>query len=148
MQPEHKGYDEFRSHSLLALHLYGAVHHVHDILGDGHSQPCALNPADGAGCLPLKGLENMLKELRAHADAVIPDSELIFCISRRGSALFRDSHAHDAACSGILDGIAQQVQKHLIQPEPVTVYLLVYHVHSVYMKLQLLCMDIRLHNIA
>ena len=45
--------------ALLAGHGDGAAHHVHNVFGDGHAKPRALDAADGAGPLPLKGVEDV-----------------------------------------------------------------------------------------
>ena len=60
MRAESKGNRKCGSHSLLALHLNETIHHIHNILGDGHSQPGSLNLVDGGVFLPLEGFENVL----------------------------------------------------------------------------------------
>ena len=45
VEPERKGNRKFRSHTLLALHLDGTVHHIHNILGNRHTKTRSRNPA-------------------------------------------------------------------------------------------------------
>ncbi len=106
MQFKGKCRAEFRSDARFAFHRDGTVHHIHNILGDGHPQPGSLNPADGAVLLPFEGFENMLHKRLAHADAVILDHKLIIGIALRRSRLFRDPHADDTACPRIFHAVA------------------------------------------
>ncbi len=148
LEPEGEGYYEFRAHALLALHPDGAVHHIHDVLRDRHSQPGSLYLADGGIALPLKGLEDAPHEFLAHADAGILDGEIEVRVSGRRHGSLTDPHGDQAAGAGIFDGIAQEVQQHLVQPQLVAVDFLVDHVHRIDIEFQLLCPDIRLNDIA
>ena len=80
----------------------------------------------------------MLHELRRHADARVLDAELIVGAAGGGAALLRYADADRAARLGVLDGIAQQVQQDLVQPQAVAVDVLVHHVHRVHIEVQLL----------
>ena len=103
---------ECGSFSLLALHLDGAVHHLHDILRDGHAQAGASVPACVASVLLGEGVKDMGHKIRAHADTGIGDgkAEGRFPVKLRFPlhlevdmpALRRELH-----------GVAQNVDQHL-----------------------------------
>mgnify|MGYP006949056123 CR=1 FL=1 len=67
----------FRTLALFALNADGTAHHVDDVLADGHTEARAPDAADRRALLAGKGLEQMLLELLAHADAVVLNMELI-----------------------------------------------------------------------
>ena len=67
---------EFAALSLLALHLNDAVHGVHNMLGNGHAQAGTLGPVNPGFVLAGEGVENLVFELRRHADAVVLDMEM------------------------------------------------------------------------
>ncbi len=148
LEPEGEGYQEFRAHALLAFHPDGAVHHVHDVLRDRHPKPGSLDLADGGVALPLKGLEDAPHEFLAHADASILDGELEVRVSSGRQGRLSNPHGDQAARAGIFDGIAQEVQQHLVQPQLVAVDFLMNHVHGIDIEFQLLCPDVRLDDIA
>ena len=131
-----------------ALHRDGPVHHIHDVSGDGHAQAGALNAAGGGVVLSLEGLKDMGDKLLAHPDAGVLHAELISGVSRRGPRLLRHADADHAPRWGVLDGIAQQVEQNLVQTQAVAADVLVNYVHRVHIQLQLLGMDIRMHDVA
>ncbi len=126
--------------------MNGPVHHLHDVPGNGHAQASALDAAGGRVPFPLEGFKDMGDKLFAHADASVPDVELVGGVARRGAGLFRYPDADDTSGGGVFDGVAQQVQQNLVQPQPVAEYVLVDHVHGVHVQLQLLGMNVRLDD--
>ena len=134
--------DELGALALLCLHLDGAAHHIHDVFGDGHAKAGALDLADRGGALPLKGFKDLLGKLRAHADAVVLDAELILPEAVHRTRKLPHPHRDHAARRGELDGVGQQVQQHLVQPGLVAVDVLVGHIHGVHIQIQLLCVDL------
>ena len=67
---------ELRPLAQLALHLNGAAHGVHNVLGDGHAQSGALGAADPGVVLPDKGFEDFGLELRGHANAGVLNAKV------------------------------------------------------------------------
>ncbi len=101
--------------------LDGAAHHIHDVLGDGHAQTGTLDLAHGGASLPLKGIEDPLRKLRAHADAIVLDPDLILLPALPGPRQLSEPDGDRSACRGELDGVGQKIQQHLIQPRLVTI---------------------------
>ena len=90
----------------------------------------------------------MLYKFFAHSNAAVFNKKFIIGKSCRRTFFFCDPKADTAAGSRIFYRIAQQVQKHLIKPQFITVDLLIKDIHRVNVELKLLCPDIRLQNIA
>ncbi len=86
-------------------------------------------------------------KLLAHADARVLDGKLIAGKSRRRARLFNHTQADDAPRRGVLDGVAQQIQQNLVQPQTVAENVLVDHVHRVHIQLHLLGVDVRLDDV-
>ena len=107
------------------------MHHIHDIFRDCHAQPRSLNAADSRISFPFKRLKDMCHELLAHADARILDTEFIICITLRRTGFLRNAHTDNAARARIFDRITKQVQKHLIQPQFITVDFFIQYVNRV-----------------
>ena len=89
-----------------------------------------------------KGLKDLLGKFRAHADAVVLDTELVLPAAAHLTGKLPHPHRDRAARRGKLDGIGQQIQQHLIQPGLIAVDVLIGHIHGVHIKLQLLRMDL------
>ena len=134
--------DKLGALARLCPDLDGAAHHIHDVLGDGHAQAGALDPAHGGASLPLKGIEDLFRKFRAHADAVVLDPDLILLPVLPGPRKLSEPDGDRSACRGELDGVGQQIQQHLIQPRLVAIDILIGDVHCVHIKLQLLCVDL------
>ena len=128
---EAEGHDELAALARLAREGDGAAHQIHDVLGDGHSQAGALNAADGGAFLPAELLEDVLLELFAHADAVVLDAELIADAALGCTVLLGDADADHAAGGGELDGVGQDVQQDLVQPQRVGDDVLILNVHGI-----------------
>ncbi len=148
VQTEREGDRKFSSHALFARHRDGTVHHIHDIFRDRHAKTGPLDFTDGAVALPLKGLKNMRHKLRTHADAAVLDGKLIAAVAGRSARFFCDPHTDMAAGPRIFYGIAEQIQKNLVEPELVTVNVFVHDIHGINLQLKLLGVDIRLQDIA
>ena len=67
---------EFTSLSRRASQLDGTLHCLHDCLGNRHAKTGTLNFLDRRIIRPCKGIENILLELRVHADTVILHPEM------------------------------------------------------------------------
>ena len=96
--------------ALRCLHLDGAAHHIHDVFGDGHAKAGALDSADRGGALPLEGLKRFFGKLRAHADAVILDAELVLpaaCTFRQAGDPHRDRAARRVNLMALTAGSAR-----------------------------------------
>ena len=138
---------ELRAIAQLALHLNGAAHGVHDVLGDGHAQAGALGLMHPGVILPDKGLKDPRPELRRHADAVVLDAEMdtdeVLPLLRR---LLVHGDLDPPLFGGELDGVAQDVEKHLVEPQAVTADILVGDVVDGHIELLALGADLGLND--
>ena len=141
-------YPEFAAFAFFALDSDGPAHHFHNIFGDSHTQSRALDSGFGGAGLPLKGLKNMFYKVGSHADAVVLHEEHIISIAPVEGGFLFDSKAYHASRRCIFYGVAQEVQKHLVQPELVAVDVLVAHVHGVDAQRQALGGDLGVEDIA
>ena len=148
LEAEAQAHRELRPLPGPALYRDGPAHEVDDVLGDGHAQAGALDAADGGGALPLKGLEDAGEEVLAHADARVLHGEDVACEALPLTGLLHDAHGNLSAGAGKFHGVAQEVQKHLVQPELVAVDVLVAHVHGVDAQRQALGGDLGVEDIA
>ena len=139
-------YDEFAALARLALNGNGAAHQVHNVLGDGHAQAGALNAADGGVFLTGELLKDVLLEFLAHADAIVLDAELIAGPALGRTVFLGNADADHAARRGELDGVGQNVQQDLVQPQRVGDDILVLHIHGINEKRQALCRNIGLDD--
>ena len=130
--------DKLGAPVLLGLHLDRAAHHLDNVPSDGHAEAGSLYPADRRGTLAFKRLEDLLRELRTHADAVVADAELVLCTVAHGSGKLPDTHGDRAARRRELDGVGQQVEQDLPHARPVAVNVLVGNVKRIHIKLELL----------
>ncbi len=148
VQAEREGDRKFGPNARFACYGNGTVHHIHNIFRDGHAEAGSLDFADGAVSFPLEGLKNMRYELRAHTDAAVFDGKFVVAVTVRSARFFCDPHADMTAGSRIFYGIAEQIQKNLIEAELITVNIFVHNVHRIDLQLELFGMNIRLQNIA
>ena len=139
-------YDEFAALARFAFDRDGAAHHIHDVLGDGHTQAGTLNAADGGAFLPAERLKDVLLELFAHTNAIVLDAELIAATALGRTVLLGNADADRTACGSELDGVGQNVQQDLVQPGLIAVDILVGHIHRVHIKFQLFCVDLPADN--
>ena len=145
-KPQLQPYNKLRTGSYLAFHLDGSSHHIHDILGNGHAQSRTLDAADSGSLLPGKGLKEMLLELLAHAQACVLHMNLILCIALQAHRVLLYPYADGTARIGKLHGIAEKVQQHLVQTQPVAVNILIYHAQCVKKQVQPLGHNVPLEN--
>ena len=145
---EGKGYCKFGTDILLAGHADRTVHHRDDVLGDRHAKAGSLYAADGGVALPLKRFKDMGDKFIAHANARILDLKFIGCMTFRAAWFFCDFDADNPAGSRVLDGIVEQIEQYLVQTEPVTVDIFILYINGIHVQLELLCVDIRLNNVA
>ena len=123
--------------ALDALHGDGAVHHVDEVLGDGHAQAGSLDAADGGGALAFERVEDVLDELRAHADARVRHDEPVAPVARRRAIELVDLHLHEAAGVRELQGVAEQVQQDLVDAQLVAAHVGMAHPGGVHGEVQL-----------
>ena len=124
-------HDELAALARLAFDGDGAAHQVHDALGDGHAKSRARDAAHGGAFLAGELLKDVRLELLAHADAVVLDAELVAGVARGGTVLLGYADADHAARGGELDGVGQDVQQDLVEPQRVGDDVLVFDVHGV-----------------
>ena len=99
-----------------AVHGDGSTHHVHEASGDRHAQPRARHAAGGRVVLPGKGIEDVLLERRADADAVVLHLEAQVCVAPGDLRQALDGQRNPSALGRILDGVGQQVLQNLAEP--------------------------------
>ena len=101
-----------RALSLLALYLDGAIHELHDALGDGHSQSRAPKTARSRRILLAEGVKDLGQELLAHANARVLHHK-----AQGGAPHVAHGHLHregdTTALRRKLDRIPQDVDEHL-----------------------------------
>ncbi len=148
IETEGKGNADPSARALSAFHRDRAVHQIHNVFGDGHPQTSALNAAERGIALPLKGLKNAADKFLAHTDAVVLDDKLIIGEALGGAGLFQRRHRDGAAGVGIFDGVAQQVEQHLVEAQLIAANLLVLDARKIHMEGLLLGVNVRLHNAA
>ena len=139
-------YDEFAALARFTFNRNGAAHHIHNVLGDGHTQAGTLNAADGGAFLPAERLKDVLLERFAHTNAIVLDAELIAATALGRTVLLGNADADRTACRSELDGVGQNVQQDLVQPQRVGDDVLVLYVHSINEKRQPLCRNIGLDD--
>ena len=88
----------------------------------------------------------MLLELLAHADACVTDNKFILCTALRSVPLLLNLQADKTADLVELHAVAQNIQQHLRQPQPVSNNMLMHNIYSIKHKIQLLRSYIRLNN--
>ena len=103
---EIQSHSEIRSLLQFTLHLNGAAHGIHDILGDRHSKPGALRLVNSQVVLPDKRFKDLFAEFLRHAYAGIryiqmhPD-----IILTQGRLLLIQRHSNGTALRSKLDRI-------------------------------------------
>ena len=138
---------EFRTLILLALNFNGSLHCLYDALRDRHSKASPLNLADLL-LVSGKAVKNLFHKLRRHSDAGIlyPEMASDIVLSCR-RVLLGKIDIDPAVLRRELDCIWQEVQKHLVQAHSVAVYLLRLYLLHKNIKMLLLAVDLRLHDI-
>ena len=111
--------------ALLAFHGDIAVHHFHQILGDGHAEAGAAVTVGRAGVLLGKGLKDLRNVFLAHTDAGVLDDKAHHAVVVKPGGLF-DRQGDAAALGGELDGIAENVDQHLLELHIVADIVVVY----------------------
>ena len=106
-QAEGDGDSGLRTYAKFTLNFDGAIHHIHNVLGNRHSQAGTLDAAGGGVPLPLKWLEDMGDKAFTHADPSVFYMELVPGPACRGAGLFNDPDADYAAGGSVFDGVAQ-----------------------------------------
>ena len=107
---------------LLAGDGDGALHLVHNIFGDGHSQAGALGALHPGAVLPGEGLKDLLLEFLRHADARVPHDKVGADVAGpQGGVLLGHGHGDAAPLGGEFQGVGEQVEQHLIEADAVAV---------------------------
>lgn len=120
LQFEGNRYRECRPFTGFAFHIDAAVHHVDNIFGNGHPQAGSLDfIADRVVCT-FKWFENLFYKVGRHADSGIADNELIGSVTCILWRQFTDLYVDFPACRCKFQGIARDVQKHLVNTKGVT----------------------------
>ena len=109
--------------ALGALHGNSAVHHVHEVLRDGHAEPGALDAADGGGALALEGVEDVLDEFGAHANTRVRHGEAVAPVADWRAGQLVQRHLDESVGIRELQGVAQQVQENLVDAQLVAAHL-------------------------
>ena len=138
--------NKFGAFALFCLNFNRSSHHIHNVLSNGHTKACPLSPADGGSPLPFKRRKNLLYKFRTHADSTVFYTDLIqttvFCFSRE---LFQPN-GNGSTGRRKFDRIGQKIQQYLIQTRLIAIDVLIRHIHSIHIKLQLLRMDLPTDN--
>ena len=120
---------EFRADALFRFDLDAAVHHLHDVLRDGHAEAGAAVLALAAAVLLGEGVEDFGDEGRVHADARVLDAEFhrgLLAEDRR--ALHRQGDL--AGGVGKLDGVGEDVDQNLLELHVVADIIVVHLAHD------------------
>ena len=138
---------ELRPPIRFAAQLYGSLHLVHDILGDGHAQPRSFYPVDAGIGLARKRIIDSLLEFFRHADASIlhMDMGAHMPISQRGTLLIQ-AHGDGTAQGRELERVGKQIQQNLIQPHVVGIDSFRQNIANTDIETQFLRSDLRLHD--
>ena len=99
------------------------MHHVYEVLRDGHAEPRALDAADGGGSFALEGVEDVLDEFGAHANARVRYGEAVASVADRRAGQLVQRHLDESAGIRELQGVAQQVQENLVDAQLVAAHL-------------------------
>ena len=107
---------ELRADIALGMHGDASAHHIDQLLADGEAEAGAtIAPCDRSIFLQKRG-EDRVEPILVDTDAAIDDGDQQALAV--GGVLDPRFHV-DAAAFGELDGVADQVQHHLPQPQPV-----------------------------
>ena len=147
LEPQAEFHGKCAAPARRALHLDGAAHHLHNILGDGHAQAGALDAALGGGALPLKWVKDVLDKLRRHTDAVVLHRKDIVPIAVAEGGFLADPEGDHPPGGGILHRVAQQVDEHLVQLQGIGDNVLVDHLEGVDKQFQLLGLHLGLDDV-
>ena len=136
-----------RAFSLFALAVDGASHQVDHLLCDGKSEAGALDAVHTAVRLARERLVHIRHKLRGHADAGIGD-----LVGQPHAAGFRtlflmQVHADPPAGFGVFDGVGEDVDVDLIQPELVCVKIFSFDLAGAEIEVDVLFLDHRLRQV-
>ena len=106
---------EFRSLPLLAFHGDRAAHQLHKAPDDGHTQSGSQHFARSGVPLSGEGLKQVRQKLPADADAGIGHLGTQRHMSQLSAGQFLGGDRDGPAGWGVLDGVADQVCKELLQ---------------------------------
>ena len=130
----------------MAFDLYIAVHHIHDVLGDRHAKPGALDATDSCAVFSGKSLEYMLEILLGHSDAVVFYRELVRRMALYAARLLDKPDDDVSAGLRELDCVSNDIEQNLVQPELVCDHVLVHHVLRIDKEVLVFCLDEALYH--
>ena len=127
----------------LARHGDPAVHHVDDVLRDGHAEAGAFHLADGARPDPFKGIKDFVQKILRDADPGIADDKLVHAVPVVLRGQLADIQLHRPARLRELQGVPHHVQDRLADAQGVPNDALVLHAAHADVELQLLGVGLR-----
>ena len=113
-------------------------------MGDRHPQTRTLHLGRPVIVCPAERLKHDLLEFGRHADAVICNRKLVAAKLREAIRLFFNRECDIAAIRGVLDGVAHQVYKDLLDPQAVAADGLVFNTVHMDFKIMSMLIDGRL----
>ncbi len=129
-----------------ALHLDIAVHHIDDVLGDGHAQSGALNLQRPLVIGPLEGMEYLFHEFRGHTDAVVLKYKLVTAHFLLIGGLLENGNVDLAAVRSVFYRVAHDVDEHLLDTQTVAKHILMGDIVDLHIQFMVVLLDQRLHH--
>jgi len=126
-----------------AFDLNVTIHQVDDVSCNGHAKTGALHLGRPVVVCPAERLEHDLLELRRHTDAVVLDGKLVAAKLREAVRFFLDRKGDVSAIRGVLDGVAHQVHKDLLDAQAVAADSFVLDVLNMDFELMFVLVDCR-----
>ena len=132
-----------------ALHLDGALHGVHDVLGDGEPEARALYALHSAAVLALEGHKELLLELLGHAHAGVAHHEVrVRPVGALAGGFLPEFELDGPARRRVLHGVAEEIQEHLAEVHAVADDLLRKHAEDEDVEVLPVARDLRAHDVA
>ena len=141
---EVKGHHELGALAQLAFDLDATVHHINDVLRDGHPQARALNAAHRGSVLAREVVEDVVDELGRHTDAVVLHVEHVGHVIFEGARLFGYADDDVAVVRGVLDRVAHDVDQNLVEAQLIGDHVLVQNILRIDVKMLMLGDDLAL----
>ena len=126
-----------------AFDLNVTIHQVDDVSCNGHAKTGALHLGRPVIVCPAERLEHDLLEFRRHTDAVVLDGKLVAAKLREAVRFFLDRKGDVSSIRGVLDGVAHQVHKDLLDAQAVAADSFVLNVLNMDFELMVVLVDCR-----
>ena len=126
-----------------AFDLNVTIHQVDDVSCNGHAKTGALHLGRPVIVCPAERLEHDLLEFRRHTDAVVLDGKLVAAKLREAVRFFLDRKGDVSSIRGVLDGVAHQVHKDLLDAQAVAADSFVLDVLNMDFELMFVLVDCR-----